>query len=46
MAHPIQTAACKLLDNCDRIGFDLPDPVLKVVETVSTLSEAIDKIPG
>lgn len=46
IAHPIQTAACKMLDNCDRIGFDLPDPVLKVVETVATLGEAIDKIPG
>jgi len=46
IAHPIQTAACKMLDNCDRIGFDLPDPVLKVVETVVTLGETIDKIPG
>lgn len=46
MAHPIQTAACKLLDNCDRIGFDLPDPILKTVETVASLGELIDKIPG
>ena len=46
IAHPIQTAACKLLDNCDRSGFDLPDSVLKTVETVASLGELIDKIPG
>lgn len=46
MVHPLQTAACKLLDNCDRIGFDLPDPILKTVETVATLGDLINSIPG
>lgn len=46
MAHPIQTAACKMLDNCDRIGFDLPDSILKTVETVASLGELIDQLPG
>lgn len=46
MAHPLQTAACKMLDNCDRIGFDLPDPILKTVETVAELGKLIDQLPG
>jgi len=46
MVHPLTTAACKMLDNCDSIGFDLPNPILKVVESVTTLDNLISSIPG
>jgi len=46
MTHPITTAVNKLLDNCDRIGFTLPEPALKIVESVSKIVGVIDQIPG
>lgn len=46
MVHPLQTAARKFLDNCDRIDFDIPEPVLDILEGIASLEYLISKLPG
>lgn len=46
MLHPLKTYSVKMLSSCASIGFNLPAPVLAIVESVNKLDELISSIPG